>query len=52
MRTWLAVSRKAWVFLLAGAVSCQRPAAHPPQALKRLNVVVITIDTLRPDHLG
>ena len=40
------------MFLLAGAVSCQRPAARVPEALKPLNVVVITIDTLRPDHLG
>ena len=55
MRIWLPVAGKALagcVCLLAGTVSCRRPAAPAPQALKPLNVVVITIDTLRPDHLG
>lgn len=52
MRIWFTAARRAWVLLLAAVVSCQRPAAHAPQALKPLNVVVITIDTLRPDHLG
>ena len=32
-------------------VSCQRPRTSATQSLPPLNVVVITIDTLRPDHL-
>lgn len=36
---------------LGALVSCQRPGASSPQPLRPLNVVVITIDTLRPDHL-
>ena len=32
-------------------VSCQRQRESAPRALLPLNVVVITIDTLRPDHL-
>ena len=36
---------------LGALVSCQRPRGPAPQSLRPLNVVVITIDTLRPDHL-
>jgi arylsulfatase A-like enzyme/Flp pilus assembly protein TadD len=32
-------------------VSCQRPGKPAPHSLRPLNVVVITLDTLRPDHL-
>ena len=41
--------------LLLGFVSCQRAgrnAETAPRALRPLNLVVVTIDTLRPDHLG
>ncbi len=37
--------------LLGAMVSCQRPRTSATQSLRPLNVVVITIDTLRPDHL-
>ncbi len=36
---------------LCALISCQRPREAAHQALRPLNVVVITIDTLRPDHL-
>ncbi len=36
---------------LAASVSCRRASTHAAQTLRPLNVVVITIDTLRPDHL-
>lgn len=36
---------------LVASVSCQRPRTPAAQTLRPLNVVVITIDTLRPDHL-
>ena len=36
---------------LGALVSCQRPRGSASQPLRPLNVVVITIDTLRPDHL-
>ena len=39
------------VCALGTIVSCQRPRAPAPQSLRPYNVVVITIDTLRPDHL-
>ncbi|MGO9241041.1 MAG: sulfatase-like hydrolase/transferase [Bryobacteraceae bacterium] len=32
-------------------ISCQRPGGSASQPLRPLNVVVITIDTLRPDHV-
>ena len=37
---------------LGAGVSCQRAGGPAPRALRPFNVVVITIDTLRPDHLG
>ena len=37
--------------VLAGGVACHRSGEPAPQPLRPLNVVVITIDTLRPDHL-
>lgn len=55
MRICFPGSRKALCGCLcaaAAAISCQRPASHAPRDLRPLNVVVITIDTLRPDHLG
>lgn len=36
---------------LSAVVSCQRPREPAPQSLRPFNIVVITIDTLRPDHL-
>ena len=36
---------------LGAVVSCQRPPKPAAQSLRPLNVVVVTIDTLRPDHL-
>jgi choline-sulfatase len=36
---------------LGAVVSCQRPRELAPQSLRRFNVVVVTLDTLRPDHL-
>ncbi len=39
------------VCALGAMVSCQRPRTTAPKTLRPLNVVVITIDTLRPDHL-
>ena len=36
---------------LGAMVSCQRRGEPAAQSLRPLNVVVITIDTLRPDHL-
>ena len=41
--------------LLAGCQSQQQTAQRPPdkiEPLRPLNVVVVTVDTLRPDHLG
>jgi choline-sulfatase len=55
MGVHLPVSRLALVgclFVLAAGPSCRRAAVPGPRTLKPLNVVVITIDTLRPDHLG
>lgn len=40
------------LFVLGAIVSCKRPGASSPAPLRPLNVVVITIDTLRPDHLA
>ena len=37
--------------VLCALVSCQRPRSSAPQPLRPLNVVVVTVDTLRPDHL-
>lgn len=37
--------------LLAAGTGCQRSAGPAPPTLRPLNVVVITLDTLRPDHL-
>ena len=37
--------------VLGALVSCQRSRERAPQPLRPLNVVVVTIDTLRPDHL-
>lgn len=54
MRFPFSVSPKALlccVCALGLLVSCQRPRTSASQALHPLNVVVITIDTLRPDHL-
>src|SRR5271166_5241944 len=39
------------VCALGTVISCQRTREPAPQPLRPLNVVVITIDTLRPDHL-
>ena len=36
---------------LGAMVSCQRPGGSAPHSLRPLNIVVITLDTLRPDHL-
>ncbi len=36
---------------LGAGVSCKRAGGPAPRTLRPLNVVVITIDTLRPDHL-
>ncbi len=36
---------------LGAMVSCQRPREPAPQSWHPYNVLVITIDTLRPDHL-
>ena len=36
---------------LGAMVSCQRPRESAPKSWHPYNVVVITIDTLRPDHL-
>ena len=36
---------------LGAVVSCQRPRGPAPPSLRPFSVVVITIDTLRPDHL-
>ncbi len=41
-----------WCLFAFGAlVSCQRPRGSASPPLRPLNVVIITIDTLRPDHL-
>jgi arylsulfatase A-like enzyme/tetratricopeptide (TPR) repeat protein len=41
-----------WAALwVPGLVSCSRPHEAAEKTLRSLNVVVITIDTLRPDHL-
>jgi arylsulfatase A-like enzyme len=50
----VSVPLKALPFCLCALftlMSCQRPREAAPQALRPLNVVVITIDTLHPDHL-
>ena len=47
-------SRKALIMCLCAlgvGVSCHRAGTPAPRTLRPLNVVVITIDTLRPDHL-
>jgi choline-sulfatase len=47
-------SRKALILCLCAlgaCVSCQRSGGPASRAPRPLNVVVITIDTLRPDHL-
>ena len=36
---------------LGAMVSRQRPGGSAPHSLRPLNIVVITLDTLRPDHL-
>src|ERR1035437_7670997 len=54
MRLSFPSSRKAlWWCLcaLAAGVGCHRSGEPAPQPPRPLNVVVITIDTLRPDHL-
>ena len=54
MRLSWPVSRKALcacLCALAATVSCQRPGEPAQRTLRPVNVVVITIDTLRPDHL-
>jgi arylsulfatase A-like enzyme/Flp pilus assembly protein TadD len=38
--------------VLAAGVACHRSSEPASRPLRPLNVVVITIDTLRPDHLG
>ena len=45
------IARFCCLCALGVVVSCQRPRAPAPQSLRPFNVVVITIDTLRPDHL-
>src|SRR5260370_17125333 len=43
----------AFALALSAFVSCKRPETNPENAapLRPLNLVVVTIDTLRPDHL-
>jgi arylsulfatase A-like enzyme/Flp pilus assembly protein TadD len=50
----VSISSQALLFCLCALftmVSCQRPREAASRPLRPLNVVVITIDTLRPDHL-
>ena len=51
---WLDSRKALWLCLLAlgSAASCQRFHEKPAPVLHPFNVVVITVDTLRPDHLG
>jgi arylsulfatase A-like enzyme/Flp pilus assembly protein TadD len=54
MSSRVSVSPQALLFSLCTLfkiVSCQRPREAASRPLRPLNVVVITIDTLRPDHL-
>jgi choline-sulfatase len=47
-------SKVAGVVALAALVACSRTSRQeigPPPALRPLNLVLVTIDTLRPDHL-
>src|SRR5438270_8918567 len=44
------IARSLSVFVCLCAIISCRPSSTPP-SLRPLNVVVITIDTLRPDHL-
>jgi len=46
-------ARAALCALLAGALACERPAAEPePATAGPPNVLLLTVDTLRPDHLS
>lgn len=48
----VSVSALLCCLCIAGAaVSCQRPRGSAARSLRPVNVVVVTIDTLRPDHL-
>ncbi len=43
-----------WILALAAGIACNRPGKQEgatARALRPLNLVVVTIDTLRPDHL-